>query len=103
MTVSAAQSHAATRLGAAPEPRFGGVLWRVVRVLNPREGRYRGASQCGPAWTQSLAGRWAQVGLPWSRSWRPTRSAARPFRMPFSSVALRGRDLTKIRHASPRQ
>jgi deazaflavin-dependent oxidoreductase (nitroreductase family) len=35
MTVSAEQSQAATRLGPAPKPRFGGVLWRVVRVLNP--------------------------------------------------------------------
>jgi deazaflavin-dependent oxidoreductase (nitroreductase family) len=35
MTVSAEQSQAATRLGPAPKPRFAGVLWRVVRVLNP--------------------------------------------------------------------
>jgi deazaflavin-dependent oxidoreductase (nitroreductase family) len=35
MTVSAVQSQAATRPGPAPKPRFGGVLWRGVRVLNP--------------------------------------------------------------------
>jgi deazaflavin-dependent oxidoreductase (nitroreductase family) len=35
MTVSAEQSRAATRLGPAPKPRFGGVLWRVVRAVNP--------------------------------------------------------------------
>jgi deazaflavin-dependent oxidoreductase (nitroreductase family) len=35
MSVSAEQSQAATRLGPAPKPRFGGVLWRVARALNP--------------------------------------------------------------------
>jgi deazaflavin-dependent oxidoreductase (nitroreductase family) len=35
MTVSAEQSQATTRLGPAPKPRFGGVLWRVARALNP--------------------------------------------------------------------
>ena len=35
MTVSVEQSQVATRLGPAPKPRFGGVLWRAVRVLNP--------------------------------------------------------------------
>ena len=35
MTVSAEQSHPATRLGPAPKPRFGGVLWRAARALNP--------------------------------------------------------------------
>jgi hypothetical protein len=35
MIVSAEQSQAATRLGPAPKPRFGGVLWRVARALNP--------------------------------------------------------------------
>jgi hypothetical protein len=35
MRVNAEQSQAATRLGPAPKPRFGGVLWRAVRVLNP--------------------------------------------------------------------
>jgi deazaflavin-dependent oxidoreductase (nitroreductase family) len=35
MTVTAEQSQAATKLGPAPKPRFGGVLWRVARFLNP--------------------------------------------------------------------
>jgi deazaflavin-dependent oxidoreductase (nitroreductase family) len=35
MTVSAEQSQAATPLGPAPKPRFGGVLWRAARALNP--------------------------------------------------------------------
>jgi deazaflavin-dependent oxidoreductase (nitroreductase family) len=35
MTVSAEQSQGATRLGQAPKPRFGGVLWRVARAFNP--------------------------------------------------------------------
>jgi deazaflavin-dependent oxidoreductase (nitroreductase family) len=35
MTVSAEQSQAATRLGPAPKPRFGGVLWRAARAVNP--------------------------------------------------------------------
>jgi deazaflavin-dependent oxidoreductase (nitroreductase family) len=35
MTVNAEQSPAATRLGASPKPRFGGVLWRAARALNP--------------------------------------------------------------------
>jgi deazaflavin-dependent oxidoreductase (nitroreductase family) len=35
MTVSAEQSRAATRPGPAPKPRFGGVLWRVVRLSTP--------------------------------------------------------------------
>jgi deazaflavin-dependent oxidoreductase (nitroreductase family) len=35
MTVSAEQSQAAARLDPAPKPRFGGVLWRVARALNP--------------------------------------------------------------------
>jgi deazaflavin-dependent oxidoreductase (nitroreductase family) len=35
MTVSAEQSHATTGLDPAPKPRFGGVLWRAARALNP--------------------------------------------------------------------
>jgi len=35
MTVSAEQSQAPLRLSPAPKPRFGGVLWRVARALNP--------------------------------------------------------------------
>jgi deazaflavin-dependent oxidoreductase (nitroreductase family) len=36
MTVSADQTQAAaTRLSPAPNPRFGGVLWRAARALNP--------------------------------------------------------------------
>jgi deazaflavin-dependent oxidoreductase (nitroreductase family) len=35
MTVTAEQSQAATRLAPAPKPRFGGVLWRAARFLNP--------------------------------------------------------------------
>jgi deazaflavin-dependent oxidoreductase (nitroreductase family) len=35
MTVSADQSRVRTRLGAAPKPRFGGILRRVARALNP--------------------------------------------------------------------
>jgi deazaflavin-dependent oxidoreductase (nitroreductase family) len=35
MTVSAEQSQATTHLGPAPRPRFGGVLPRVARALNP--------------------------------------------------------------------
>jgi deazaflavin-dependent oxidoreductase (nitroreductase family) len=35
MTVSAEQSQAATGLDPAPKPRFGGILWRAARALNP--------------------------------------------------------------------
>jgi deazaflavin-dependent oxidoreductase (nitroreductase family) len=35
MTVSAGHGQVPTRLGPAPKPRFGGVLWRVARALNP--------------------------------------------------------------------
>jgi deazaflavin-dependent oxidoreductase (nitroreductase family) len=35
MTVSAEQSHATTQFSPAPKPRFGGVLWRIARALNP--------------------------------------------------------------------
>jgi deazaflavin-dependent oxidoreductase (nitroreductase family) len=35
MTVGADQSQAATQVGPAPKPRFGGVLWRVARAFNP--------------------------------------------------------------------
>jgi deazaflavin-dependent oxidoreductase (nitroreductase family) len=35
MTVRAEQSQAATKLGQTPKPRFGGVLWRAARLLNP--------------------------------------------------------------------
>jgi deazaflavin-dependent oxidoreductase (nitroreductase family) len=35
MAVSAEQSHATTRVDPAPKPRFGGVLWRGARALNP--------------------------------------------------------------------
>jgi deazaflavin-dependent oxidoreductase (nitroreductase family) len=35
MTVSAEQTQIATRPVPAPKPRFGGVLWRAARVLNP--------------------------------------------------------------------
>jgi deazaflavin-dependent oxidoreductase (nitroreductase family) len=35
LTVSAEQSHATTGLDEAPKPRFGGVMWRAARALNP--------------------------------------------------------------------
>jgi deazaflavin-dependent oxidoreductase (nitroreductase family) len=35
MTVSAEEGRAATDLGQTPKPRFGGVLWRAARLLNP--------------------------------------------------------------------
>jgi deazaflavin-dependent oxidoreductase (nitroreductase family) len=35
MTVSAEQSRVGTQLGEAAKPRFGGILWRAARLLNP--------------------------------------------------------------------
>jgi deazaflavin-dependent oxidoreductase (nitroreductase family) len=35
MTVGAEQSHATTQPAQSPKPRFGGVLWRLARALNP--------------------------------------------------------------------
>jgi deazaflavin-dependent oxidoreductase (nitroreductase family) len=35
MTVNTEQSQTAARLGPARKPRFGGVLWRAARLLNP--------------------------------------------------------------------